>query len=95
MEIEDETKLKKQLFEIEDQAFQEQLNLIMNSTKITEEEIAYKLLMNYRNVWNFTCQVSTSGNSVVITLPKKKVKEKGIGKGSNLLVSIKPLRFLR
>ena len=88
-----EEELKKGLYEIENRNLKEQLELIMGKTKTVDPMIAYDLLAKYRDVWEFVGNVSKSGDSYVITLPKKAAKEHGIQKGRSVMVSLKVLRF--
>ena len=93
IELEDEIKIKEELRAIEKRALEEELNLIMRVTPIETREDAYQLLMKYRQVWEFTANISTSGDSLTVTLPKKEAKERGITKGAPVLVALKTLRF--
>lgn len=93
MDIEEETKIKDKIIEIENKCLKEELDLIMELTKTTNREIAYSLLMKYRNIWEFTNNVSTSGDSLIISLPKKEAKKRGIKKGTPLFIALKTLRF--
>lgn len=93
MELAEENQLRKKIVEIENRSLEEELDLIMSITKITNREIAYNLLAKYRNVWEFTNNVSTSGDSFIITLPKKEARERGIKKGTPVLVAVKKLKF--
>ncbi|MBT4540248.1 hypothetical protein HOC35_01925 [Candidatus Woesearchaeota archaeon] len=93
MDQEDEKKLKQKITEIETNCINQQLDLIMSFTKTTNRDLAYNLLMKYRDIWEFTSNVSTSGDSLVITLPKKEAKQKGIEKGTPIFIALKKLRF--
>lgn len=93
MDVEDESKLKRKLAEIENRCLREQLELIMKEAKAENADVAYDLLVKYKNIWEFTNNVTTSGDSLVLTLPKKAAKEKGIGKGTPVFVALKKLKF--
>jgi len=95
MDIEDEDKLKSLIIEIENRCLQEEIDLVMDFAKITDPEAAYNLLMGYRDVWEFTSNVSTSGDSLIVTLPKKEAKERGIKKGTPIFIALKMLRFFK
>jgi len=92
MEIPDENSLKKKLAEIEDRCLREEVDLIAKEAKV-DEEMAYDLLMKYRNIWEFTGNVSTSGDSLIVTLPKKEARKRSIKKGTPVFVAMKKLRF--
>jgi len=92
VELEDEIQLKRKLIEIENRCLREQLDLIKKAARV-DEHSAYALLNEYKNVWEFVRNISTSGNSLVIVLPKKGAKNKGLKAGTPVLVALKPLRF--
>ena len=85
VDIQDEEIVKEKINEIENRALREQLQVIMEHMKVTRQE-AYNLLIRYREIWEFTGNVSSSGKSLTITLPKKEAKEQGIEKGSPVFV---------
>jgi hypothetical protein len=92
VELEDEIQLKRKIIEIESKWLEEEMGLIMKAAGTTADQ-AYNLLMRYRGIWEFTSNVSVSGDSLIITLPKKEAIERGITKGTPLLVALKALRF--
>ena len=93
VELEDEIQLKNKIIEIESKYLAEELNLIKTLAGINTDEIAYELLMKYRGVWEFTGNVGISGDSLIITLPKKEAKERGLKKGTPVFLALKTLRF--
>ncbi|MFC1774936.1 hypothetical protein ACFLZN_01325 [Nanoarchaeota archaeon] len=92
MDKNDEDYIKEKINEIENKCLMEELDVIMKRLNVTKEE-AYDFLMNLRDIWEFTSNVSSSGSSLVITLPRKEAKERGIEKGSPVFVAMKRLRF--
>lgn len=92
VDLEDEVQLKKKLKQIENRCVKEELDLIMKIANCNQEQ-AYKLLMSYKDIWEFSSNVSTSGDSLIVTLPKKEAKSRGIEKGKPVLVALKKLRF--
>jgi hypothetical protein len=93
MDTEEEKILKSKITEIENKCLNEELALIMEHAKITDRESAYNLLIKYRQIWEFTQNVSTSGDSLIITLPKKEARLRGIKKSTPVFVALKTLRF--
>jgi hypothetical protein len=92
MELEDEGDLKRKLKDIEHNAFLEKINVVMQEANVTEAE-AIQLLEKYNDTWTFTNNVSKSGDSFIVTLPKKEARFRGIKKSTPLLVSVRILRF--
>ena len=92
MDRKDEEFIKEKINEIENRCLLEELDVIVQRLKVTREE-AYNILMNLRDIWEFTSNVSKSGSSLVVTLPRKEAKERGIEKGSPVFVALKRLRF--
>ena len=92
MDINDEEYIKEKINEIENRCLMEELDVIMRRLNVTKEE-AYDFLMNIRDIWEFTSNVSSSGTSLVITLPRREAKERGIGKGNPVFVAMRRLRF--
>ncbi len=92
IDIKDEDIVKEKINEIENDCLRQELEVIMKHMKVNRDQ-AYTLLMKYRDIWEFTNNVSTSGSSLIITLPKKDAKEKGIEKGTPVFIALKRLRF--
>ncbi len=93
MDLEDETELRSRIREIDNICLLEKINLLMDKLNLHSQEQALQLLERYKNTWTFTSNVSKSGDSFMVTLPKKKARELGIDKGTPTLVSVKVLRF--
>lgn len=93
VELEDEIQLKKKLLSMEQKCLKDELNLIKKATGIKDDETAYNLLLKYRGVWEFAGNVSTSGDSLIVTLPKKEATKRGFKKGAPVLTAVKKLRF--
>ena len=93
MDMEEEDELKEELIKEETKCLKSELGMIMGKGAAPSEDAAYDLLMKYKNVWEFSTNVSTSGDSLIITLPKKEAITRGIGKGTPVLVALKRLRF--
>jgi len=93
MDLENELELKRKLKELDHNCLLDKINLIIKELNLSTEEQALELIQKYKESWTFTKNVSTSGDSLIVTLPKKKAKELGINQNTPVLVSIKKLRF--
>lgn len=87
--------LGEKLRELENNCFKEQIKLILKESKVKDPEIAYSLLLKHKDSWEFAANISKSGDSFVITLPKKEAKKRKLKKNAPVLVALKPLHFLK
>ncbi len=94
VELEDEIQLKRKIMEIENRCLMEILDLIKKATRVNDDR-AYNLFMKYKGLWEFSANVGVSGDSFIVTLPKKEALERGIKKGTPVLMALKTLRFFK
>lgn len=92
-DLNDEIELKEKIKEIDNNCLLEKINLVLEKMNLASQEQALELLEKYNDSWTFTNNVSTSGDSFIVVLPKRKARERGISKGTPVLVSVKTLRF--
>ena len=94
VELEDEIQLKRKIMEIENRCLLEILDLIKKAARVDDDR-AYGLFMKYKGLWEFTGNVGVSGDSLIITLPKKEALARGIKKGTPVLLALKTLKFFK
>lgn len=92
MDMGQELELRRKIKELDHHCYTEKINLLLREAGLSTPEQAQDLLEKYHHAWTFAQNVSTSGDSFIVILPKRKARELGLGKGTPVLVTIVPLR---